>query len=389
MQDLTKNTTKDERPNSFFTMVNPKTGEEYPANETRTWSITRETFSEYYAKGKIVFPGDYDFLKIKRPAFRVFESEDKEKAIRKYGTADVKMSVSTYLPEKEVGRTEHGSKEIRELFGAQVFSYPKPTGLIRFFIENISDPDAIIMDFFAGSGTTADAVIRQNLKDGGRRKFVLVQLPEPLDPNKKEQKTAADYCKSLKVPLKISELTKERIRRVIKKIEEERAARAKEATDALPGMVEEMPELDLGFKVLKLDRSNFKPWEKLDADASEEEISKAIQQHLFHIDPGASQEDILYEILLKAGFSPAEKVEKLELAGKTVFSIADGALLICLEDEITRELIDAVAEAEPMQFICLDQGFKGNDQLKTNAVQTFAARNQGRDKAGQIVFRTV
>ena len=97
----------------------------------------------------------------------------------------------------------------------------------------------------------------------------------------------------------------------------------------------------------------------------------------------------MYEILLKAGFMPTEKVEKLELAGKTVFSIADGALLICLEDEITRELIDAVAEAEPMQFICLDQGFKGNDQLKTNAVQTFAVRNQGRDKAGQIMFRTV
>jgi adenine-specific DNA-methyltransferase len=85
----------------------------------------------------------------------------------------------------------------------------------------------------------------------------------------------------------------------------------------------------------------------------------------------------------------SEKEKKLKLAGKTVFSIAEGALLICLEDEITKELIDAVAEAEPMQFICLDRGFMGNDQLKANAVQTFSARNQGREKAQQIVFRTV
>ena len=84
-----------------------------------------------------------------------------------------------------------------------------------------------------------------------------------------------------------------------------------------------------------------------------------------------------------------EKVEKNELAGKTVFSIAEGTLLICLEDEISRELIDAVAEAEPIQFICLDLGFQGNDQLKANAVQTFAARNQGKDGSEQIVFRTV
>ena len=86
---------------------------------------------------------------------------------------------------------------------------------------------------------------------------------------------------------------------------------------------------------------------------------------------------------------PTEKVEKRELADKTVFAIAEGSLLICLENEITRELIDAVAEAEPLQFICLDRGFQGNDQLKANAVQTFAARNQRRDKAEQILFRTV
>ena len=267
----------------------------------------------------------------------------------------------------------------------------KPVSLLKSILKMQEGHDFIVIDFFAGSCTTAHAVFDLNKEDGGNRKFIMVQLPEPCD--EKSEAFKAGYRT-------IADIGKERIRRVIKKIEEERAAKAKESASMLPGMAEEMPEIDLGFKVFKLDKSNFKPWEKLDADASEEEISKAIQQHLFHIDPGASQEDILYEILLKAGFMPTEKIEILHLEdgclrtgeksfAPKVYSIAEGALLICLEDKITRELIDAVCDAEPMQFICLDQGFKGNDQLKTNAVQTFAARNQGRDKAGQIMFRTV
>ena len=154
-------------------------------------------------------------------------------------------------------------------------------------------------------------------------------------------------------------------------------------------MAEDLPVLDLGFKVFKLDRSNFKVWDGSKPDAPEEELIRQLTLHIDHIDPHASQEDILYELLLKAGFVLTEKVQKLEMAGKTVYSAAEGALLICLEDKITPELVDAVAAAEPMQFLCLDKGFQGNDQLKANAVQTFNALNQGRDKTEQIVFRTV
>ncbi len=175
LSDLTTNKTKDERPNSYFTMVNPKNGDKYPANDTRTWAVTTDTFPDYYDKGKIVFPGDYEFLNIKRPAYRVFEQEDKEKALEKYGTENVKMAISTYLPEKDVGRTEHGSKEIRELFESQVFSYPKPTGLLKFFIENSTDEEDIIMDFFAGSATTGDAVLQLNAEhEGSNRKYIMV-----------------------------------------------------------------------------------------------------------------------------------------------------------------------------------------------------------------------
>ncbi len=286
--------------------------------------------------------------------------------------------------------TTQASKYLKQLFNAEIFKYSKPYQLVSFLFQVSCTKDDIILDFFAGSCTTAHAVLDLNKEDlsasgdgqagGGNRKFIMVQLPEPCD--EKSEAFKAGYRT-------IADIGKERIRRVIKKIEEERAAKVQEADNALPGMAEEMPELDLGFKVFKLDKSNFKPWEKLDADASQEEIGRQLELYIEHIDPNSSKEDILYEILLKAGFMPTEKIEKLELAGKTVFSIADGALLICLEDEITRELIDAVCDAEPMQFICLDSAFQGNDQLKANAVQTFAARNQGRDKAERIVFRTV
>lgn len=368
LQDLTTNKTKDERPNSYFTMINPKNRDKYPASKTRTWSVTQETFQGYYDKGKIVFPGDYDFLNIKKPAFRVFESEDKQKALKKYSAEDVKMSVSTYLPEKDVRRTEHGSKEIRELFGAQVFSYPKPTGLIKFFVNSISDPEAVVMDFFAGSGTTADAVMRLNAEDGGSRKFILVQLPEPLDPKSKEQKTAAEYCKANKIPLNISALCQERIRRVVKDLSDE-----------------EGKNLDLGFKVFKLSESNFKVWE-----GNVEEISNLEERlfdHINHVKKDRTQEDILYELLLKSGFSLVARIEKIRLADKDVFSIEDGAMLICLDKELTQGVIEAMANFKPRRVICLDEGFKNNDQLKANAVQIF--KSCVREEEREIVFSTV
>jgi len=276
--------------------------------------------------------------------------------------------------------SRRGTGEVENIFGSKIFQFPKPIELIKRFISVSAQENEIILDFFSGSCTTAHAVLDQNKQDGGNRKFIMVQLPEPCDENSEAFK--AGYKT-------IADIGKERIRRVIKKIEEEQAIKAKENAGKLPGMAKELPKLDLGFKVFKLDKSNFKLWDGADPNISEDKLAKQLELHIDHIHSKASQEDVLYELLLKAGFKPTEKVKKKKLAGKTVFFIADGALLICLENDITRELIDAVAEAEPIQFICLDRAFKGNDQLKVNAVQTFEARNQGHDKAQQIVFRTV
>lgn len=277
--------------------------------------------------------------------------------------------------------TEHGTRESIDLFGnAQVFPFPKPSDFLATLLEigTSSDNKCLVLDFFAGSCATAHALYTQNKKDKGQRKYIMVQLPEP----------CAEDSESFKAGYKaISDIGKERIRRVIKKIQTEEKNKEEEAR--LPGMENESHKLDLGFRVLKLGRSNFKIWDGTNPDTPEDELTKQLELHIDHIDSNASQEDILFELLLKAGFKPTEKIEKKKLAGKIVFSISEGALLICLEDEITPELIDAIAEAEPFQFICLDRGFQGNDQLKANTVQTFAARNQGREKTEQIVFRTV
>jgi len=275
--------------------------------------------------------------------------------------------------------SRHASAELKDL--DIPFDFPKPSALVKFLmsITGISKDD-IVLDFFAGSCPLSHAAIEYSIDNEQLTHFICVQLPE------KTAEDSEEYKSGYKT---ISDIGKERTRRVIKKMGEVLSAEKKKCRNQLPGMEKEIPVLDLGFKVFKLDRSNFKIWDGSRPDAPEEELIRQLSLHIDHIDPHATQEDILFELLLKAGFTLTEKVQKLEMAGKTVYSAAENVLLICLEDKITRELIDAVVAAEPRQFLCLDKGFQGNDQLKANAVQTFNALNQGRDKTEQIVFRTV
>lgn len=144
---------------------------------------------------------------------------------------------------------------------------------------------------------------------------------------------------------------------------------------------------DIGFRAFKLDRSCFKLWNGETEDLDDADLIQRIESHADHLDPKATAEDILFELLLKDGFPLTVPIERLELAGKEVFSIAEGALFICLEKQLTQELMDAMAEREPARVICLDAGFQGNDQLKANAVQTFKARARSKETA--IEFRTV
>ena len=173
IHDMTKQTSAEERPNSFFTMINPKNGKEYPANPIRTWAVAIDTFQEYYDAGKIVFPDDYDFLNIKNPVMRYFKDDDMAKAGENFG----RVAVSTKFPDK-VGMSQDGTKEVTALFGNKAFSFPKPTSLISFIIETNTKGNDLILDYFAGSGTTAHAVINLNREDDGKRKYILVEQAE-------------------------------------------------------------------------------------------------------------------------------------------------------------------------------------------------------------------
>lgn len=169
--DLTTQRTIEERPNSNYTMVNPKNGEKFPVNPLRCWAITIDTFQQYYDENRVIFPGDYDFLNISKPVLRYWKDDDMKKAGADFGL----VAASTYLPSEVVGMTQDGTKEITALFGSKKFSFPKPVGLIKYLTEiaTVRNPAALILDFFAGSGTTAQAVLELNQADKGNRKFIL------------------------------------------------------------------------------------------------------------------------------------------------------------------------------------------------------------------------
>ena len=222
VHDLTKQTTASERPNSFFTIINPKTGEKYPANPNATWRITVDTIDDYYNANRIVFPGDYDFLRISKPVLRYWKEDDMKKAGDNFG----RVAVSSKLPDN-IGMSQDGTKEVTNLFDSKIFSFPKPSSLIQFFAKIINSNDAIILDFFSGSATTAHAVMKLNAEDGGNRKFIMVQLPEKTD--EKSEAYKAGYKN-------ICEIGKERIRRAGKKVKEEAGLQGQ--------------NLDTGFRVL-------------------------------------------------------------------------------------------------------------------------------------------
>lgn len=251
---------------------------------------------------------------------------------------------------------EAGNRELKRLMGKTGFDTAKPTGLLRYCLEQALPKEGIVLDFFAGSGTTAHAVLELNNEDQGNRRFILVQLPEPTG--------RTDF-------ISISDITKERVRKVVKKLDDEDL-----------GLLDfNSSTQDRGFRVFKLAESNFMGWDG-DASTDAEALGKQLDLSIDHVRQGRSDDDLFYELLLKSGFPLTTPVEKLNLAGKIVYSIGGGVFLICLERELTTEAIKAMADMKPSRVVCLDDGFRGNDQLKSNAVLTFKAK-------GVAKFQTV
>ena len=228
------------------------------------------------------------------------------------------LTIWTY---DEVGHNQEATKEVREL-GVLGCDSPKPLRLLERIIQIGTDKDAIIVDFFAGSGTTGHAVMNQNVVDGGQRRYIAVQLPEQIDSTRSNQRIAADYLDSIGKPHNIAELTKERLRRAGKKIRKEN------------------PEYsaDLGFRVFKLDSSNIKTWEPHPDD-----LEQSLLDHVNHIKEDCSEQDVLYESLLKRGIDLCAPIETREFAGKQVYAIAGGELLACLTEQICPEEVEELS----------------------------------------------
>lgn len=337
---------KKKAPDDYFVpLIHPITNKQCPLPE-RGWRNPSATMQELLKNNQILFGED-----------------ESTQPTRKYLLKEnINENISSLL---YFGGSDD---ELLKEFGIS-FENPKVVDVSKKLINSIAKDKDIVLDFFAGSATTAHAVMDLNKDDGLNRKYICIQLPEPTD--EKSEAFKAGYNT-------IAEISKERIRRASAKIK----AEAEVSADLLTG---QKKPLDLGFRVFKLQKSNFKVWDAtLEKDAAN--IQLALEEHIDHIDPNATQQAILFELLLKAGFELTTPIETLTLANKTVFSIAEGALLICLERALTLDLIKAIADLAASQsttrVIVLDEGFQNNDQLKTNASLTLKAK-------GVVDFRTV
>lgn len=234
---------------------------------------------------------------------------------------------------------------IRQEGGIAFNAGKKPIKLIKQFLNYFKERDYIVLDFFAGSASTAHAVISQNLEDGGNRRFIMVQLPE---------KTPEDNDAFKDGYKTISEISRGRINLAGEKIAKENADDLKERTTPL----------DIGFKAFTLDTTNFREW-----DTDTEDINASLLAALDTFKQGRTSEDALYEVLLKYGVDLTEPVEVLTLDGKQIYSLAGNYLLVCLEKNISLATVEEMAKLKPTRVVCYDDGFE-NDEVKQNALET-------------------
>ncbi len=399
---------KEDRPTMHFPLVSPDGKEVFPIapdGNAGRWRVGKQRM-EQLIKNKLIY---WEKQQDKWIAYeKIYFDPEKTKKI--------KFRSILY----NIASTGDGTNQLKNLFGVKdIFQNPKPMEVISSFMENNSADDDIILDFFSGSGTTAQAVLELNKEDGGNRKFILVQLPEQCDENSEAYK--AGYKT-------IADIAKERIRRVIKRIKEntpsshsrengnpESLFKDKNMDSRLQtaGMTKkdtgnggeiassQTPRndnsLDLGFKVFKLTPSSFKIWRGSEID-SEEKLTQQLDAFTNPTKPGAEKQNMLYELMLKAGYeitshvqyviavsrSPEQsegeakqshKGNKIASGSKNprndtsigFYSINNNELIIAL-DAVNEKLMEQIIAAKPQKVITLDSLFTGNDQLKTNTV---------------------
>lgn len=251
-----------------------------------------------------------------------------------------------------------GTQEVKALLKGDIMSFPKSKAFIQMVCQLGGTPDAIVMDFFSGSATTAHAVMQLNVEDGGHRKFIMVQLPEKTD--EKSEAYKAGYKT-------ICEIGKERIRRAGQKILNECEVRSVESGVVNSKLQTSNSKLDIGFRVLKCDTSNMKEvyYNPAEYEAS---LLSSLEDN---IKEDRTPEDLLFHVMLDLGVLLSSKIEETTIAGKKVFNVEDNYLIACFDSDVTDETITAIAKQKPYYFVMRDSSM-ANDSVATNFDQIFA-----------------
>lgn len=326
----------------FYTLTAPN-GKKHNPPSGRCWLYTEPVMKKMIEDNRVWFGEDGNNM----PAIKRFLSEVKQG-----------IACQTIWKYEEVGHSQEGKKELKALFPEGVpFDTPKPTRMISRMVQIAGDAneDFLVLDFFSGSATTAESVMAQNAKDGGKRKFILVQIPEPCQHN--TDALATDFHN-------LCDVGEERIRRAGEQYKDK--------------------GVDVGFRVFRLDTSNLKRWQPpTDGDDLEQTLMDAVSNIL----PSRTEEDLLYEIVLKMGFDLAWPIETRTVADTQVFVVADGALFICLADRITPAVAEGMAQLhrelapEVWKVVCRDTGFR-DDAAKVNVREILKA--EGLDDAAFV-----
>ena len=327
------------RPNLTYAVTNPVTGEQHLPPRGRCWRISPDKFSSALADGRIIFGKDGKG----RPQMKSFYEEKKE-----FGSVD-----NSWFTSERIGTTTNGTKEVMELFGGQpYFDKPKPTSLLRKIVDlaNVQEDD-IILDFFSGSATTAHAVMQLNAEDGGHRKFIMVQLPEPCD--EKSEAYKAGYKN-------ICEIGKERIRRAGEKILKEQLANNNSTLNS-PNS-----KLDIGFRVLKLDSTNMKDVYYAPCDYDQD----FLHQLESNIKDDRTDLDLLFGCLIDWGLPLSLPYKSEQIGGCTVHTYNDGDLIACFDTNIPESVVKEIAKRKPLRAVFRDSGFASSPE-KINMFEIF------------------
>lgn len=320
---------------TVYPIRNPKTGIDYFPPNNRIWAYNKQTFNKLLEEGRIKFGMNDD----SSPKRKLYLQE-------RIDRGDVKTPSSLSL---DSGTTQSGTKEIMALFDKnKVFDYPKPSSFIKKLVKygTFQTPDALVLDFFSGSSSTADAVLQLNLEDGYNRKYIMIQLPE-----KTGEKSVANRLGYLTIP----EIAEERIRRAGNKIISQKS--------------ELSEKLDIGFKVFELGKSNIKKWNLQTTD-----LISTFESLQDNLEPNSTEEDLVYEIMLKQGLELTLPIKKQVIEGVGIYKIAFGALFIILGRNITVNIAEKVTrdinveDIEEVTIIVQDTGFK-SDSDKLNFIE--------------------